>query len=99
MEDQLEITLKLIDERVDFNKYESFKINKYHNINDPLIIEKLKKFKKETKKNIKIYYNLRTKQFDNVGVIDTDDCRIIDLDDDFYTMINKGIDLQTELKL
>ena len=46
--------------------------------------------------NIDCYYNGKTRKCDIVGVIDLNNVRIIDLDDNMYTLTNKGIDQQTK---
>ena len=45
---------------------------------------------------MKAYYNYRTLLCDTIGVIDMDNHRIIDFDDNYFTMMNKGIDCQTD---
>lgn len=46
--------------------------------------------------NMKCYYNGLTRMCDNIGVVDINNIRIIDFDDDMYTMTNKGIDRQID---
>jgi hypothetical protein len=44
---------------------------------------------------MKAFYNSVTTNCDMIGVIDTDGTRIIDFEDNYYTLMNKGIDRQT----
>ena len=42
-------------------------------------------------------YNSKTLRCDNIGVVDVNDKRYIDFDDNKYTMTNKGVDSQVFL--
>lgn len=46
--------------------------------------------------NIECYYNGKTRNSDVIGVVDINIIRIIDFDDNIYTLTNKGIDQQTK---
>ena len=83
---------------IDFKTYKSFYLNSYLNVNDSKIIEILKNYQLDSHEEVKIYYNSLTNSFNNIGIIDLDDYRVIDLDDDDFTMMNKGIDRSKELK-
>jgi|AntAceMinimDraft_13_1070369.scaffolds.fasta_scaffold26251_2 translation elongation factor P/translation initiation factor 5A len=63
------------------------------------IINILIKYISESNTKIKIYYNSITESFDSINIIDTHQFRIIDLDDNMYSMMNKGIYKQIELKI
>lgn len=78
-----------------FPDYTEFFLKKTYNLNG---IHKLKGIINEGNKDIKsrIYlYNKKTHLFDIIGVIDIENVRYIDFDDNWYTMSNKGIDNQT----
>ena len=47
------------------------------------------------KDNTTAYYNSVTKNCDTISVIDVRGTRFIDFDDNYYSLINKGIDKQT----
>lgn len=81
-----------------FNDYTSYFLSNYLSVKNDIIIAILTIYKEDFK-NVKIYFNPKTNSFNNIGVIDTENGRIIDLDDDSYTMENKGIDVSIELKL
>ena len=87
------------DKSIDFTKYKSYYISEYLDMNDPNIINILKEYLDDSLIDIKIYYNSKTKTFNSVGILDLDDYRVVDLDDDNWTMTNKGIDIQVELKI
>lgn len=78
-----------------FENYSEFYLDKYYFIEDSNIKNYLNLYKKDNLK-IKIFFNNNTKKFNNIGIIDTSTNRIIDLDDDYYTMENKGICKQIE---
>lgn len=84
---------------IDFSNYKSYNLTNYMNVNDYEVLEALKDYVNDSLVEVKIYYNSITKSFNNIGILDFDDCRVIDLDDDNYTMMNKGIDLSKELKI
>lgn len=46
---------------------------------------------------VRFSYNCRTGYCDRVGVIDINDTRYIDFNDDIYDMTNKGINVQTPI--
>jgi hypothetical protein len=46
--------------------------------------------------NISAYYNPRTKLCNNISVIDINNNRFIDFDDEYWELINKGIDINTK---
>ena len=78
-----------------FENYSEFYLDEYYFIEDNNIKNYLTLYKKDNLK-IKIFFNNNTKKFNNIGIIDTSTNRIIDLDDDYYTMENKGIWKQIE---
>ena len=46
--------------------------------------------------NINVYYNPRTYLCNNISVIDINNKRYIDFDDEEWELINKGIDINTK---
>ena len=70
-----------------FMEYTEFKLEKSYSIHE--IKDILKHLKKE---NVEILYNNISKKFDNIGVIDINNKRYYDFDDNIWTMHNKGLD-------
>ena len=100
MSDQLIVILeKSKNKSIDFSKYKSYFLNTYLKVNNEEIKLILKDYIEESLVDVKVYYNSKTETFNNIGIIDLDDYRVIDLDDDNYTMTNKGIDKSIELNL
>lgn len=44
------------------------------------------------KSHVKAYYNKKTMNCDSIGVVDVDGTRMIDFNDDYCDMMNKGLD-------
>ena len=87
--------LNKIKQTTNFPEYTEFFLNKVYNLNGN---KELKNIINEGNRDIKsrVYlYNKRTHLFNIIGVVDIDNIRYIDFDDDWYTMTNKGIDNQT----
>ena len=94
MEEILEV-LNKIKKTKNFPDYTEFFLKKVYNLNGN---KELKNIINEGNKDIisRVYlYNKRTHLFNIIGVVDIDNIRYIDFDDDWYTMTNKGIDNQT----
>lgn len=72
-----------------YDKYTEFKLKKIYNLDSKLqnILIDL-----NSKENIKAYYNKNTKCFDRIAVLDQDNEKIIDFNDDMCDMMNKGLD-------
>lgn len=47
------------------------------------------------KPNVKAYYNYKTLNCDSIGVLDHEGCRIIDFNDSYHDLMNKGLDFMT----
>lgn len=75
------------------NKYIEFPLKEPISINNDGIKNLIIKLNNQT--NTKAFYNPRTLICDTIGVIDIDNTRIIDFDDNNFTLLNKGIDCQT----
>ena len=87
-----EILLKIKDLKYT-EKYLEFPLKKPININKEIkeLIRNL------NEQNItKAYYNPATLVCDTIAVVDIDDTRVIDFDDNNFTLLNKGIDYQTD---
>ncbi len=71
-----------------------------YNLHNPINIDndKNKDIINELNKNpnIECYYNGKTRNCDIIGVVDINNIRIIDFDDNIYTLTNKGINQQTK---
>ena len=91
----IEIIIAKIDETSNFIEYQAFNLDKYYDINNTELQPILNKLK--SKSNIVINYNSITKKFNNIGVIDLNDVRYYDFDDDIWSLTNKGIDSTKEL--
>ncbi len=87
-----EILLKIKDLKYT-EKYLEFPLKKPININKEIkeLIRNL-----NDQNNIKAYYNPLTLVCDTIAVVDIDDTRVIDFDDNNFTLLNKGIDYQTD---
>ena len=92
---QIETIIEKIDETSNFTEYQAFNLDKYYDINNTELQPILNKLK--SKSNIVINYNSITKKFNNIGVIDLNDVRYYDFDDDIWSLTNKGIDSTKEL--
>tara|TARA_B110000495_G_C22363847_1_gene237595 strand:+ start:98 stop:400 length:303 start_codon:yes stop_codon:yes gene_type:complete len=95
MEEIYNILTKIKQTKI-FPEYAEFFLKKTYNLNG---IDELKKLinegnKDRTEKRVYLY-NQKTHIFDIIGVIDIENVRYIDFDDNWYTMSNKGIDNQT----
>ena len=87
--------LNKIKQTKNFPEDTEFFLKKVYNLNGN---KELKNIINEGNKDIKsrVYlYNKRTHLFNIIGVVDVDNIRYIDFDDDWYTMTNKGINNQT----
>lgn len=87
-----EILLKIKDLKYT-EKYLEFPLKKPININKEIkeLIRNL-----NDQNNTKAYYNPVTLVCDTIAVVDIDDTRVIDFDDNNFTLLNKGIDYQTD---
>ena len=77
-----------------YEKYVSYRLVNSINIDNPIYKNIINNINKNP--NMKCYYNGLTRICDNIGVVDINNIRIIDFDDDMYTMTNKGIDRQID---
>ena len=84
--DMQEIITK-INNTLHFKDYSMFALK------NTLCIDRMKPIMISLNKNHKTYclYNSKTLRCDNIGVVDVNDKRYIDFDDNNYTMMNKGI--------
>lgn len=81
----LELLCKIVNTPF-FETYKEHKLDKYYTINNVKSI-----FLKIKNENNTISYNGSTRRFNNIGVIDLNGVRYYDLDDDMWTMTNKGL--------
>ena len=84
----IEEIINKINKIKNIKKYTEFSLNKYFSIDD---IQNIISNLKRNSNNI-VSYNSITESFNNIGVIDIDDKRYYDFDDDIWTLTNKGID-------
>lgn len=96
---EAELLQILNDSKKQLFYYKSFYLSSSLYIKNKNIINILKKYISESNIKIKIYYNSITELFDSINIIDIHQFRIIDLDDNMHSMMNKGICKQIELKI
>ena len=71
----------------EFKKYTEFRLKDKINIkNFMYVIDKLK-----LEKNVDVIYNTRTHLCDVIGIIDLNGIRYYDFDDEYWSLINKGL--------
>lgn len=99
METETELLKILNDSKKELFYYKSFYLSSSLYIKNNNIISILKQYINESNLKIKIYYNSETELFDSINIMDTEQFRIIDMDDNMYNMTNKGIYKQIELKI
>ena len=90
----LETILNKIDEVDNFPNYTEFRLNKKLNMSDV----NMQKIIYDLNKNPNIYafYNGHTQRCDIIGVLDIEDRRYYDFDDDIWCLSNKGICVSTK---
>lgn len=86
--------LELIHKTEKYEKYIEYKLKNQYDVKEGYIKNKVNDLNIKDN-NVICLYNSRTHIVDNIGVIDINGKRYIDFDDDMFTMINKGIDVQT----
>ena len=90
MNSEINNILKKVDNTDFFKNYTEFKLSKSIDMSQQnmknLIVEL------NNKPNMKAYYNYRTLNCDTIGVVDMDNNRIIDFDDNYFILMNKGIE-------
>jgi len=71
----------------EFKKYTEFRLKDKINIkNFMYVIDKLK-----LEKNVDVIYNTRTNLCDLIGIIDLNGIRYYDFDDEYWSLVNKGL--------
>ena len=96
---ETELLKILNDSKKEIFHYKSFYLSSSLHIKNNNIINILKQYINEPNLKIKIYYNSVTESFDSINIMDTEQFRIIDMDDNMHSMMNKGICKQIELKI
>lgn len=86
--------LELIHKTEKYEKYIEHRLENQYSVKEDFIKNKINNLNIENN-NVICLYNSRTHIVDNIGVIDVNGKRYIDFDDNMFTMINKGIDVQT----
>ena len=94
MNSELKQILNNIDNTKLFKDYTEFRLSK----DIDMSCEEMQNLVQNlnSKPQIKAVYNSVTKNCDTIGVIDVLNTRYIDFDDNYYTLLNKGIDVQTD---
>ena len=87
-----DILLKIFNQK-NIDEYTNYFLKKHVSINSDQIKELLLKL--NAKPNVKAYYNYKTMSCDSIGVIDSNGIRMIDFNDDYCDMMNKGLDFMT----
>ena len=90
----MEEILEKIFSTNNFAEYKEFNLDRYYDLKDEKILTIIQSI---NRCNNVIRYNKVTKQFNNIGVIDINNTRYLDFDDDIWTMTNKGIDCSEDL--
>ena len=93
MNSEIKEILDKINQTQIFKDYTEFTLKKNVNMNTSEMKQLIRDLNNE--KNTTAYYNSVTKNFDTIDVIDVNGSRYIDFDDNYYTLLNKGIDRQT----
>ena len=93
MNSEIKEILDKINNTLFFKDYTEFKLSKDIDMNHPDMKNLIVTLNQKPK--TKAYYNSATKNCDTIGVIDVMDTRYIDFDDNYFTLLNKGIDRQT----
>tara|TARA_B100000900_G_C20124729_1_gene531454 strand:- start:23 stop:313 length:291 start_codon:yes stop_codon:yes gene_type:complete len=91
---ELKNILEEIDNTSFFKDYKEFRLSKDIDMNQKEMKDLILSLNNRPK--TKALYNSVTKNCDTIGVIDVVDTRFIDFDDNYYTLLNKGIDRQTD---
>lgn len=94
MNSELNNILKIVDNTEFFKKYIEFPLSK----NIDMTQEEMKNIiiTLNNKPNTRALYNSVTKSCDTIGIVDIKGIRYFDFDDNYYTLLNKGIDSQTD---
>jgi len=71
-------------------EYQEYPLQQYVSVNTDMMKKILLDL--NSKPNIEAYYNNITKKCDSIGVIDIKENRIIDFNDTYFDLENKGID-------
>ena len=94
MNSEIKEILDKINNTLFFKDYTEFKLSKDIDMNHVDLKNLIVTLNQKPK--TKAYYNSATKNCDTIGVIDVMDTRYIDFDDNYYTLLNKGINRQTD---
>ena len=95
MNSDLELILNKIENTKHFLTYTEFPLKQ--NIDMSTDIMKELVISLNNKKQTSAYYNSVTKTCDMIGVVDINNVRTIDFEDNIFTLMNKGIDRQTNI--
>ena len=93
MNSEIKEILDKINNTLFFKDYTEFKLSKDIDMNHADMKNLIVILNQRPK--TKAYYNSATKNCDTIGVIDVMGTRYIDFDDNYFTLLNKGIDRQT----
>ena len=93
--EEINSVLNKIKQTKNFPEYKEFFLTKTYNLNGNKELKNIINNGNLENNNTDFMYNKRTHVFNIIGVIDIENKRYIDFDDDWYTMTNKGIDNQT----
>lgn len=86
------IILKIFNQK-NITEYTEFYLKKNVDINSYSMKKLLTDL--NNKLNVKAYYNYKTYNCDSIGIIDHEGCRIIDFNDSYYDLMNKGFEFMT----
>lgn len=95
MNSELELILKKIDNIKIFEKYTEFPLKQNIDMDNENMKQLIIDLNNKTR--TVALYNSVTKTCDTIGVVDMNNIRTIDFEDNNYTLMNKGIDRQTNI--
>jgi hypothetical protein len=91
---KLQEILNIIKNTPKYVDYVEYNLHKSINIDNVKIKGIINEINKNP--NTECYYNKKTRICGIIGVVDINKIRIIDFDDNIYTLTNKGINQQTK---
>lgn len=95
MNSELELILKNIESIKNFDKYTEFPLKQNIDMDNENMKQLIIDLNNKTR--TVALYNSVTKTCDTIGVLDMNNIRTIDFEDNNFTLMNKGIDRQTNI--
>ena len=95
MNSEIELILKNIESIKNFDKYTEFPLKENIDMDNENMKQLIIDLNNKTR--TVALYNSVTKTCDTIGVLDMNNIRTIDFEDNNFTLMNKGIDRQTNI--